>query len=66
MRALRRLSSAVPRLYDFGMCLRGAFGGLLVGSSTGNKKWSGLQILQQAMTGRGAQHAQQNVGEGSA
>ena len=61
MRALRRLSSAVPQLYDLAMCLRGAFGGLLVGSSTGKMKWPGSQILQQVMTSCGAQRAQQNM-----
>jgi len=61
MRALQRLSSAVPQLYNLGMCLQGAFGGLLVGSSTGKMKWPGSQILQQAMTSHGAQHAQQNM-----
>jgi len=62
---LRRLSSAAPRLYDLGVCLRGALGGLLVGSSTGKTKWPGLQISQQVVVGRGVQRGQQSMGEGS-
>ena len=47
------------------MCLQGAFGGLLVGSSTGKTKWPGLQILQQAVMGHSVQCGQQSMGEGS-
>jgi len=64
-RALQRLSSAVPWLYDLCMCLQAAFGGLLVGSSTRKTKWPGLQILQQVTTGHDAEHVQQSVDGGS-